>query len=148
MATKSRSAPASVWNSYFAGLSAQGDDLNVLGWWAPEFLPFLKMYQVTSVLDLGCGTGSDGIALARTGIQVSGMDYSAVAIERAQGNSRAAGLCIDFRPGDMTRQLPFPDASFGAVMSNVAFHSFPDKGTRKILAQRPAAPADETHDLC
>jgi SAM-dependent methyltransferase len=135
MDTKGRYAAAGVWDRYFAGLAAQGDDLNVSGWWAPEFLPFLKKYWVTTVLDLGCGTGGDSIVLASEGIQVTGLDYSTVAIERARAKAEAADLCIEFRLGDMARRLPFPDASFGAVMSNVALHSFPDRGTREILEE-------------
>jgi ubiquinone/menaquinone biosynthesis C-methylase UbiE len=135
MGTTARYAEASVWNQYFARLAAQGDDLNASGWWAPEFFPFLEQFPVTTVLDLGCGTGSDSLGLARRGLRVTGMDYSAVALERARAKAQAEDLPIEFRLGDMARPLPFPDASFGAVMSNVALHSFPDRTTRKILAE-------------
>src|SRR5437660_2415314 len=60
-------AAASVWNRYFASLAARGDDLNAPGWWSPAFLPTLEQHQVTSALDLGCGTGSDTLVLARAG---------------------------------------------------------------------------------
>jgi SAM-dependent methyltransferase len=35
----------------------------------------------------------------------------------------------------MTAPLPFPDASFDAVMSNVALHMFPDAVTRSVFAE-------------
>jgi ubiquinone/menaquinone biosynthesis C-methylase UbiE len=35
----------------------------------------------------------------------------------------------------MTRQLPFPDGNFDAVISNVALHMFPDRVTRTVFAQ-------------
>ncbi|HEX6507676.1 MAG TPA: class I SAM-dependent methyltransferase, partial [Chloroflexota bacterium] len=56
-------------------------------------------------------------------------------IARATTKAQAEGLTIEFQLGDMALPLPFPDASFGAVMSNVALHSFPDQTTRKILAE-------------
>jgi ubiquinone/menaquinone biosynthesis C-methylase UbiE len=90
---------------------------------------------MTTVLDLGCGTGSDSLVLARRGIRMTGLDYSTVAIEHAKGKAQAADLSIDFRLGDMARPLPFPDACFGAVMSNVALHSFTDQGTQQILTE-------------
>jgi len=135
MGRKDRYAAASVWNRYFAGLVAQGDDLNAPGWWAPAFLPFLDTHHVSSILDLGCGTGSDSLVLARRGLRVTGMDYSSVAVERAKAKAQNQGLSIDFQLGDMARPLPFPDASFGAVMSNVALHSFPDQTTRRIVEE-------------
>ena len=62
----------------------------------------------------------------------SSVDYPAVAIEQAKRKAQTADLTIDFRLGDKARPLPLPDACFGAVMSNLALHSFTDQGTRQI----------------
>ena len=40
-----------------------------------------------------------------------------------------------FVVADMTQRLPFPDAGFDAVMSNVAMHMFPDGVTRTVFAE-------------
>src|SRR5436309_7946359 len=93
-------APAPFWDAYFAGDAAAGTDLNPDGWWAPSFVPYLERYVVTTLLDLGCGTGSDCLFLARQGLQVIGMDYSRVALRRARAKARAASLDVAFRHGD------------------------------------------------
>ena len=41
------------------------------------------------VLDVGCGEGADAIWLARAGWEVTGIDVSAVAIERGEAATRA-----------------------------------------------------------
>jgi len=46
------------------------------------------------VLDVGCGEGADAVWLARGGWQVTALDVSAVALERAAGHARAAGVTI------------------------------------------------------
>lgn len=81
-------APAPFWDAYFAAAAAAGTDLNPDGWWAPHFVPYLDRYAVTTLLDLGCGTGADSLFLARRGLQVSGLDYSRVALRRARQSAR------------------------------------------------------------
>lgn len=128
-------APAAFWDAYFAADAAAGKDLNPDGWWAPSFVPYLDRYRVTTLLDLGCGTGGDSLFLARRGIHVSGMDYSRAALQRAQAKTQAASLDVAFRHGDMAQPLPFADATFGAVMSNVALHSFGDQPIHQIVRE-------------
>ncbi len=41
-------------------------------------------------LDLGCGTGTNALYLARHGWQVTGIDFAAPAIEQARASSAAA----------------------------------------------------------
>jgi 2-polyprenyl-3-methyl-5-hydroxy-6-metoxy-1,4-benzoquinol methylase len=47
-----------------------------------------------SVLDVGCGTGSLGLVLARLNYNVTGIDLSAAMIARAQEKTKAAGYSI------------------------------------------------------
>jgi 2-polyprenyl-3-methyl-5-hydroxy-6-metoxy-1,4-benzoquinol methylase len=54
----------------------------------------------TAVLDLGCDPGLYCTRLARAGLQVTGVDYSAVAIEYARGQAERDGLAIDHRLAD------------------------------------------------
>lgn len=128
-------APSDVWDSHFQRLLRQGRDLNPSGWWASDRLPLLTRSQPTRLLDLGCGTGGDCLCLAKLGWEVSGMDYSPIALEQARAKATEGGLAVDFRVGDMAETFPFPDQVFDAVMSNVAFHSFPDRLLRSIMGE-------------
>jgi SAM-dependent methyltransferase len=53
-------------------------------------------------LDLGCGTGTNAITLARHGWQVTGVDFAPEAIRRARRKAAAAGLQIDFYTADVS----------------------------------------------
>jgi SAM-dependent methyltransferase len=128
-------APAPVWDRFFTALADEGKALNPEGWWVPDFLPFLRAAQVQRVLDVGCGTGGDAVLLARHGFQVTGMDYSPVALAQVQANAAAAGVVVEFREGDMAQPFPFGDGAFDAVMSNVAMHMFDDPTTRQIIGE-------------
>jgi cyclopropane fatty-acyl-phospholipid synthase-like methyltransferase len=66
----------------------------------PELLAFLDATPPGRALDLGCGTGTNAITMARRGWQVTAVDLSRRAIRAARRKARAAGLEIDFRLGD------------------------------------------------
>src|SRR5206468_5933022 len=71
------------------------------------------------VLDVGCGDGRLTGELARPGVRVTGVDPSAVALERA----RAAHPGIAFAQTKADGRLPFEDAAFeAAVCLNVLEH--------------------------
>jgi SAM-dependent methyltransferase len=57
-------------------------------------------------LDVGCGTGTNSLYLARHGWQVTGVDFATPAIARARQKARAAGKLpgsVRFIRGDATR---------------------------------------------
>ena len=128
-------APATVWDIYHTAQVTGDVELNPLGWWVPDLLPFLVTTQVQRVLDVGCGTGGDAVTLAQKGYHVTGMDYSNIALARARAKAAAAGVVVDFRHGDMALPFPFVDDAFDAVMSNVALHMFDDQTTRRIIGE-------------
>ncbi|HLN12865.1 MAG TPA: class I SAM-dependent methyltransferase [bacterium] len=68
------------------------------------------------VLDVACGTGVVSVTAARRGARVSGLDFAPDLLARARQNSELAGLDIEWIEGD-AEQLPFPDATFDAVLS-------------------------------
>ncbi len=55
-----------------------------------------------TALDVGCGEGADALWLASSGWDVTGVDWSDVALERAASAIRAAGLDARFAQGDAT----------------------------------------------
>jgi 2-polyprenyl-3-methyl-5-hydroxy-6-metoxy-1,4-benzoquinol methylase len=68
----------------------------------PEVQAFLEDHRPGRGLDLGCGTGTNAITLARHGWRVTGIDFSATAIWIARHKTKRAGLEIDFRVQDVT----------------------------------------------
>ncbi|MER8222641.1 class I SAM-dependent methyltransferase [Streptomyces sp. NPDC094143] len=66
------------------------------------------------VLDVGCGEGADAIWLARAGWDVTALDVSGVALERAAGHARDAGVTIRWVHATLTGAL-LPPRSFDLV---------------------------------
>ena len=77
-----------------------------------------------SVLEVGSGRGGGAAFLARyhRPAHVTGVDFSAEAVALAR-TFHAAVPNLDFTPGDAER-LPFPDASFDAVVNVESSHCY------------------------
>jgi SAM-dependent methyltransferase len=69
------------------------------------FSKFLKEHP-KSILDIGCGTGSHAMELARRGYHVTGIDISSVMIKEAKRKAKEASLDCEFFIMDM-RELDF-----------------------------------------
>jgi SAM-dependent methyltransferase len=69
-------------------------------------------------LDLGCGEGADAIWLARQGWSVVAVDVSRVALERAGGHAREAGVAdrVHWQRHDLAES--FPSGSFDLVSAH------------------------------
>jgi release factor glutamine methyltransferase len=57
------------------------------------------------VLDLGCGSGIVGLALARAGADVTASDIHPAAAANARANARANGLCLNVIVADLLRGI-------------------------------------------
>jgi len=78
------------------------------------------------ILDVACGPGIVAEALAPGAGEVVGCDITPEMLDKARERVQAAGLDnVRFVPG-WAEALPFPDASFDAVVSRSAVHHFPD----------------------
>ena len=81
------------------------------------------------VLDVASGKGESAIYLAQTfGCEVIGIDFGAVNVEQSSVRAKQVNIdrLVTFQTGD-AEKLPFPDASFDAVICECAFCTFPDK---------------------
>ena len=77
-------------------------------------------------LDLGCGTGTNAVYLARHGWEATGVDFVPRAISRARRRAEAAGVTARFLAGDVTR-LPELGVTgpFDLVVDIGCFHGIP-----------------------
>src|SRR5712664_1774161 len=70
-----------------------------------ELLRVLDAGKLTgkTVLEIGCGTGTNAIELARRGFQVTAVDLVEQAIQTARDRVRKANVAVDFRVADVLR---------------------------------------------
>lgn len=69
----------------------------------PELIDFITTHPPGQALDLGCGTGTNVVTLARHGWQATGIDFAIPAIRIAQRKIKQAGIQADLRVADVTR---------------------------------------------
>ncbi len=89
----------------------------------------LDLTPRSQLLDVAAGRGASAFFLTeRFGCEVVGIDYSRKNVEAGNEEARAKRLDgkVTFQWADAER-LPFPDASFDAVICECAFCTFPDK---------------------
>lgn len=125
-------AGAEYWDQSYRQRRESGNDLDWAGLWTRPFLVRLREAGVRAILELGCGTGNDAARLAREGYSVTAVDLSGEAIAHARARY---GPLARFLVADVAKRLPFADASFNAVMANVALHMFTDAVTRTVFTQ-------------
>jgi len=56
--------------------------------------------KAKKILDIGCGTGRHAIELAQRGYDVTGLDLSETLLKKAREKAAAAGVRVEFVPGD------------------------------------------------
>ena len=85
-------------------------------------------------LDLGCGTGTNCIYLARHGWEVVGVDFSVLAVYQARRKARRAGVDCQFYRGDVT-DLAFLADPFDLALDIGCLHSLPPEGGERYAAE-------------
>jgi SAM-dependent methyltransferase len=76
-------------------------------------------------LDIGCGEGADAIWLARQGWNVTAIDISDVALERARAAAELAGVTVEWIEGDALH-VPLPSSAFDLV--SLQYPALPKSG--------------------
>ena len=77
------------------------------------------------VLDVAGGSGNTAMAAARAGAEVVSLDYVPSLLETSRRRAEAEGIAYATVEGD-AEAMPFPDASFDAVISVVGVMFAPD----------------------
>jgi SAM-dependent methyltransferase len=87
-------------------------------------------------LDLACGEGQNAIWLATLGWNVTGVDYSEVAIAKARARAGRDGVHVDFLCADLLEYEPSP-AAFDLVL--LLYFHIPATERRGVLARAAGA---------
>ncbi|MET9224307.1 class I SAM-dependent methyltransferase [Lentzea sp. NPDC003310] len=115
------------WDAHAATFDEEPDhglrDPRVRDAWARLLLPLVP--PASSVVDLGCGTGSLSVLLAEDGHDVHGLDLSGEMVKAARAKASAAGVTARFDTGDAAHP-PHPKASFGVVLARHVLWALPD----------------------
>lgn len=89
-----------------------------------EFAAFASS-AAQKVLEIGVGMGADYLEWLKAGAEATGVDLSAVSVEKARRRCALAGFKAGLRVADAER-LPFPDNMFDVVYSYGVLHHSPD----------------------
>lgn len=92
--------------------------------WMPEVMGF-NQFAGQSLLEVGCGMGTDLLQFARGGARVTGVDLTPRSVEISRNHLTLYGQAGDFVLTD-GEQLPFANESFDVVYSNGVLHHTPD----------------------
>ena len=121
-------------------IETYGQDLGQTSWVTtaesngiPELL---HLDAVSSVLEVGCGSGGYALYLARNvGCDVVGLDVNEPGIRNANQLAATAGLAARarFQHCDVSKGLPFDDTTFDAMFANDVLCHIP--GRYKLLCE-------------
>ncbi len=87
----------------------------------PEVTDFVLHHPPGRAIDLGCGTGTNAIYLAKNGWQVVGVDFSWRALSIARRKSKEQGVKVTFIQDDVSK-LSKIDDNFDLVLDIGCFH--------------------------
>lgn len=111
------------WHTFY-----RDNSLEQMPWFYPELDPdveeALKEHEVKPgvALDLGTGPGTQAIALAARGFDVTATDISESAIEKASLRAKEQGARVDFRVDDILDTKL--DRTFDLALDRGCFHIF------------------------
>lgn len=100
----------------------------------PELLDFIEHHKPARAIDIGCGTGTNTITLAKAGWQVTGADFAPRAIRLAKQKLKLNRAQADLRVSDATN-LKGILGPYELALDIGCFHSIQKDGKAKYLKQ-------------
>lgn len=102
----------------------------------------------STVLDIGCGTGTMTIWLKQRypSVDVIGLDADPAILDIARSKAQRAGVDIHFLEANAA-EIPLPDDTVHSVVSSLFFHHLDTEQKRAVLKEvlRVLAPGGELH---
>ena len=100
----------------------------------PELIEFIQIHQPGRAIDIGCGTGTNVIALAKAGWQVTGVDFAPRAIKLAKQKIVREGIQAELSVNDAT-DLRGITGPFDLALDLGCFHGISEGRRMKYLDQ-------------
>ena len=122
---------------FYRALSKHYDEIFTLKGPQKAFLlDYLKQTALSSVLDIGCGTGTFALEASRTGVRVLGVDLSDEMIQISRNKAEEIGSTATFSLADM-RDLSSIGEKFDGVvcLGNTLAHVSGDIELKEVLTQ-------------
>ncbi|MGD2251117.1 MAG: class I SAM-dependent methyltransferase [Candidatus Methanofastidiosia archaeon] len=101
----------------------------------PKVKELLKSHGVTTVLDLGCGSGRHTVYLAEHGFSVYGIDISDEGIKKADQKVRNSGFHAVLTTGSIYHKLPYQTNFFDSIISTKVLHNGRIKNIRNAIKE-------------
>jgi SAM-dependent methyltransferase len=98
----------------------------------PELLEFIEKHAAGRAIDIGCGTGTNVITLARSGWIVTGVDFAPRAVHLARRKIEAAAVRAEISVNDATKLNGIP-GPFDFALDIGCFHSLAQADQGKYL---------------
>ena len=98
----------------------------------PELMEHIQSHPPGHALDLGCGTGTNVITLARHGWEVTGVDFAGHAIALAREKVKRAGVNAELYVEDVT-QLHQVSGTFDLILDMGCFHTLSGENVQKYI---------------
>lgn len=100
----------------------------------PELFEFLEKQEPGRAIDIGCGTGTNVITLARAGWRVTGVDFAPRAVKLARQKLKREGIQAELFVRDATR-LEGIQGPFDLAFDLGCFHGIPQANRTHYLRQ-------------
>jgi cyclopropane fatty-acyl-phospholipid synthase-like methyltransferase len=100
----------------------------------PELLDFIDTHKPARAIDIGCGTGTNLITLAKAGWQVTGVDFAARAIQLAKRKIKDAGVRAELSVNDATKMKGI-NGPYDLALDIGCFHGIPQEIQSNYLQQ-------------